>query len=384
MGSPMTRSKQVLLGLTAGWLVSAGVMFADPPPSNLHLVGDHWTAWDPPQEFPEGMEVYIIERGDTLWDLAAEFLGDPYLWPQLWEQNPYILDAHWIYPGDPLGVGFEVYPVDTLADAPLAEPMVEEDSGPDFGSEDGSLQAAGYPADVYCTGFVDDAELDFRYRVVGSEEGVLAPTLRSQDRPRKRFKQTLKVDLTTGDIVYVDGGAATGLEVGREFFIVGESEMVKHPFDNQVIGRYYQYQGRLRILSVQSETAIAEVTEACRAVLVGAGLMPFETLPIPLVSMSVPPSVNSPVSDDSLDGAATVVFSENDVFSLGQGSVVYVNLGAGQTNPGDRYRIWRRNHEGLPPVILGELAILRVGESASVARILNSRYTVRVGDRVTL
>ena len=41
-------------------------------------------------------------RGDTLWDLSARFLSNPYLWPQIWDQNKYITDAHWIYPGDPI------------------------------------------------------------------------------------------------------------------------------------------------------------------------------------------------------------------------------------------------------------------------------------------
>lgn len=383
----MTRTNKVLLGLVCGVLLTVqGVAAHEPtwssPPTDLHLVGDHWTAWNPPQEFPEGAEIHIIERGDTLWDLAARFLGDPYLWPQLWEQNTYIEDAHWIYPGDPLVVGFEVTPVDTLADLPEGEPEPEESAEPEFGTEGGTLQAAGYPADVYCTGFVDDPDLPFPYHIVGSEEGALGPSLRSADRPGKHY--LIKVDLTSSDIVYLDGGAAAGLEAGTDYFIVGAGELVRHPHSNELIGRHYQYQGRLRVLSVQQETAIAEITDACRGVRVGAGLMPFETLPIPLVATGVPPSVNNPVRDDALDAAATVVYAESDVFSLGEGHVVYLDLGAGEVAPGDRYRIWRRNHEGLPPVILGELAILRVGDAASVARILNSRYTIRVGDRVTL
>src|SRR5512145_1036616 len=71
------------------------------PPQNLKKVGDHWTAWDS----PAGQEGdYLIQSADTLWDLSAKWLGDPYLWPQVWEQNRYIEDSHWIYPGDPLKV----------------------------------------------------------------------------------------------------------------------------------------------------------------------------------------------------------------------------------------------------------------------------------------
>ena len=64
-------------------------------------MGDHWTAWDPPEVGPEA---YIIQKGDTLWDLAGKWFGDPFLWPQVWDENRYILDSHWIYPGDPLVV----------------------------------------------------------------------------------------------------------------------------------------------------------------------------------------------------------------------------------------------------------------------------------------
>ncbi len=382
----MIRRKFALLALPFALLMGLGVgtlLQADPPPRDLHFVDGHWTAWNPPSELPEGVTVHVIERGDTLWDLAAEFLNDPYLWPQLWEQNTYILDAHWIYPGDPLVVGFDVVPIDTLAEIPETAPE-PEDTGLPFGAEDGTLHAAGYPADLYCSGFIADEALEFPHTVVGAEEQALAPTLWSSDRPANPRYQTSKFGFSVGDILYVDGGAASGLQAGDAFFIVGSSSLVKHPHRKERVGRYYQYQGRLRILSVQADTAIAEVTDGCRAVQVGAGLLPFETLPIPLVASAGPPAVNDPVADGRLDEAGTIVMSENEVFSLGEGNVVYVDLGAGETNPGETYRIWRRNHEGLPPVVLGELAILRVGDSTSVARILNSRYTVRVGDRITL
>jgi hypothetical protein len=47
---------------------------------------------------------YIIRKGDTLWDIAFRFLGDPFAWPQIWHQNPYIKDPNLIFPGDKLTI----------------------------------------------------------------------------------------------------------------------------------------------------------------------------------------------------------------------------------------------------------------------------------------
>src|SRR5438067_993625 len=74
------------------------------PPRELHKVGDHWTAYNPPDPstYPAGAKTYTIKAGDTLWALGKQFFNNPYLWPQLWEANTWITDAHWIYPGDTL------------------------------------------------------------------------------------------------------------------------------------------------------------------------------------------------------------------------------------------------------------------------------------------
>jgi nucleoid-associated protein YgaU len=89
-------------GMTVALLLTGSTLAQESstrPPTNLKQVGDHWTPWDPPEAGPDA---YVIQKGDTLWDLAGRWLEDPFLWPQVWDENRYILDSHWIYPGDPL------------------------------------------------------------------------------------------------------------------------------------------------------------------------------------------------------------------------------------------------------------------------------------------
>ncbi|WP_020208555.1 LysM peptidoglycan-binding domain-containing protein [Gilvimarinus chinensis] len=43
---------------------------------------------------------YVVEKGDTLWDISETFLDSPWLWPEIWHANPEIENPHLIFPGD--------------------------------------------------------------------------------------------------------------------------------------------------------------------------------------------------------------------------------------------------------------------------------------------
>ena len=51
---------------------------------------------------PEHPDRYVVAKGDTLWDISAMFLRDPWLWPEVWYVNPQVENPHLIYPGDVL------------------------------------------------------------------------------------------------------------------------------------------------------------------------------------------------------------------------------------------------------------------------------------------
>ncbi len=53
---------------------------------------------------PNHPERYVVVKGDTLWDISARFLRDPWLWPEVWYVNPQVANPHLIYPGDILNL----------------------------------------------------------------------------------------------------------------------------------------------------------------------------------------------------------------------------------------------------------------------------------------
>ena len=77
-------------GLLAALLVSA-------------LASAPLAAQDSTQTQPAPGGTHTVKKGDTLWDIAHQYLNDPFLWPEIYRINTDVVeDPHWIYPNEVL------------------------------------------------------------------------------------------------------------------------------------------------------------------------------------------------------------------------------------------------------------------------------------------
>ncbi|NRA44007.1 MAG: LysM peptidoglycan-binding domain-containing protein [Oligoflexales bacterium] len=84
----------------------------------------------------EAPEEYIVEYGDTLFDICSQLLSEGGYWPKLWSLNNYIKNPHFIWPG----MRLRFYPGDE-EDPPFIEIVQEEEVVPIADEEDVDFNA---------------------------------------------------------------------------------------------------------------------------------------------------------------------------------------------------------------------------------------------------
>jgi LysM domain-containing protein len=373
------------------------------PPRELHKVGDHWTPYNPPDPatYPAGSKTHTIVKGDTLWDLGQFYYGNAYLWPQLWEANTWITDAHWIYPGDVLLVQGEITQQAAQATGGAGTTGTtaggtagtgEQTGGPGGGTAlggpitfrystpgEGVGGSAGPVAlatehDIYCYGYIGHPNEPMPNRLHMWED----VELRFQPGAMRQ-----EIDGSQGDLVYINGGTSTGLNAGETYMVVTPHDLVEHPVTHDIIGRKYEYRGQVRILCADATQARGIVTQSCTEIPLGSRLKPMPQIPIPLARIPALPAFCDPASGKT-NGYIVSSKGGDWLFSLGEGQVVTVNLGHDeQVEPGEFLTVFRDGERtDTPRQILGELAVLTTENHTATAKIVIMRYAMRVGDRV--
>ncbi len=349
-----------------------------PPPSDLKFVDGHWTPYDPPTPPPD-VQVRVVEKGDTLWDLAAAYYGDPYLWPVIWDANRYVTYSHWIYPGDPLVIP----PAPTVvgrqgAEAPAVEEQVVEQVEPErpapelpFGQqaetpverprERPTLVPAVEEQEMLCASQLYERFDPTPLVVAGREE------------PQKQLQGP-------GDIVYLSAGRDLGIEPGSEFVAIRAEGTVSNPSTGQPVAVFVRRMARLRVIAVQRASATAEIVSGCDPIVVGDYLVPYREMPIPMIER-IPLARLATDHPGRLNGTV-IAMAEFEATMAGAGDTVGIDLGqmAGLT-AGDRVLFWRPGElPEEPRRVVAQGVVISTQGGGSTVKVIESRSEIRIGD----
>lgn len=313
---------------------------------------------------------YTVVEGDTLWDISARFLRDPWRWPDIWGLNrDEIKNPHWIYPGDVLVLDFSG-----------ATPRLrfESDTGWTLLNERLSPQIRTYPLDsspvptispnllksfLDSTLIVDESALEVAPTIVAGKEG--------------------RVILGAGDVAY-----ARGLEntAGQRYYAVRPGRTFTDPDTDEILGYEAIYLGDTRI-SQRADISTLKISRAVREINPGDRLLRITgDGDMPLMPRAPNRNINGKVIASASEGVSeigpltVVVLNRGSRDGIENGNVLELSRAgemirpAGSTDPQERVR--------LPNERYGVVFVFKVYERLSYALVMNTKRSVKVNDFV--
>ncbi len=303
---------------------------------------------------------YVVQVGDTLWDIAATFLRDPWYWPEIWYVNPDIVNPHLIYPGDVLGL---VY-ID-------GQPRITNVRASTYRL---SPQARVTPLTESITSIPYEAVAAFL------SSGVILEKDQADALPYLLATRGDHLIASAGNEIYVRG--IDGTRPGARYTVVHVGDPLYDPDDNRLIG--YQGitvgDGTLRRGGDPATVALTDTVQEAKA---GDRLLP-ETVDVPLNFFPRSPS-------SAVEGR--IVSVVGGVTQIGQYQVVVLNRGTNNgVTVGDVLTVWQTGETvddrfgggnvRLPDEEAGTIMVFKTYDRISYGLVMEATQAIHVHDTV--
>jgi len=316
---------------------------------------------------PQHPERYVVQRGDTLWDIAARFLRDPWFWPEIWYVNPQVENPHLIFPGDVLTL---VY-VD-------GRPQIRLERGPAVSGDTQRLSPRIREQALA------DAIPAIPWEVIGPflSRGAVLERDQLQRLPYVVALEEGRLIGGAGNRAYVRGE----LNGGSNYTIVHVGDALVDPDNREVLGYEGVYVGEGSV-ERRGDPATIMLRETSREVLEGDRLLEPQA-PLPLLFYPRAPEM-------AVDGQ--IMHVVDGVTRIGQYQIVAINRGARHgMQPGHVLSIWQAGEEvrdrfatgliprkvRLPDEQAGTVMVFRTYDRLSYALVMESNVPLRLLDRV--
>ena len=303
---------------------------------------------------------YVVQVGDTLWDIAATFLKDPWFWPEIWHINTQIANPHLIYPGDVLAL---VY-ID-------GQPRITNVRASTYRL---SPQARVSPISQAVT------SIPFESISAFLSSGAVLEKRETDRLPYLLETRGDHLIASAGNVVYVRG--LDDAQLGSRYNVVEVGEPLIDPDDNRMIG----YQGKFigeGTLRRTGDPATVALTDTSEEAVPGDKLIP-ETVDIPLNFYPRAPS--SPI-----DGR--IISVVGGVTQIGQYQVVVLNRGTRDgLSVGDVLTVFQTGETiqdrfgggkvRLPDEEAGTLMVFKVYDRIGYGLVMEARQAIHILDTV--